>query len=90
MWRLVPRPGIEPAPPALGAQRLNPLDRWGSPTPALSGGFYSKIKPISHISIWQGLSKNVRSSDFVNFGIALSALGNPMEEKDSSNPLLSS
>ena len=35
-------------------------------------------------------------SDFVNFGITLSPLGNPMEEKDpsnpkdSSNPLLSS
>lgn len=58
--------------------------------PALSGAFYSKIKPISNISVWQGLNKNVRGSDFVNFGIALSPLGNPVEEKDSSNPLRSS
>ena len=27
--------------------------------PALSGAFYSRIKPISNISVWQGLNKNV-------------------------------
>ena len=31
MWDLVPQPGIEPRPPALGNQEFLSLDRQGSP-----------------------------------------------------------
>ena len=32
MWDLVPWPGIQPGPPALGTQSLSPLDQQGNPT----------------------------------------------------------
>ena len=49
MWDIVPRPGIEPAPPALEAQSLNHWTPKGSPTFSI---FDTILKDIFKKLIW--------------------------------------
>ena len=45
MWDLVPRPGMAPGPPVLGAQSLSLLDHWESPVASLLKGELSGTCP---------------------------------------------
>ena len=55
MWGLVPGPGIEPRPPALGAQRLSHWATGGS----LNGIFHRNIK--NNPNIYMELHKTSKS-----------------------------